>query len=158
MTGTYDDIVHECLEVGAFLSLGRLRLDRACSHIKRRKQVDGAMLFIGAFQSVDEKPSIQALERKAGYVCTSSGKIVRGLNQCVFSAAQVQPDHVRRLGCKLRVGADAPRTEAPQLDAFLAQDAPYHIVILQYYLSSRRSSRLSSLRSSRRSSRRISLR
>lgn len=29
--------------------------------------------------SVDEKPSIQALERKTGYVCTSSGKIVRGL-------------------------------------------------------------------------------
>lgn len=29
--------------------------------------------------SVDEKPSIQALERPAGYVCTSDGKIVRGL-------------------------------------------------------------------------------
>jgi len=29
--------------------------------------------------SVDEKPSIQALERSRGYVCTSSGKIVRGL-------------------------------------------------------------------------------
>ena len=29
--------------------------------------------------SVDEKPSIQALERKIGYVYTSSGKIVRGL-------------------------------------------------------------------------------
>lgn len=29
--------------------------------------------------SVDEKPSIQALERKTGYVCTSSGKIVRGI-------------------------------------------------------------------------------
>ena len=29
--------------------------------------------------SVDEKPSIQALERKTGYVETSSGKIVRGL-------------------------------------------------------------------------------
>lgn len=28
---------------------------------------------------VDEKPSIQALERSTGYVCTSSGKIVRGL-------------------------------------------------------------------------------
>lgn len=27
----------------------------------------------------DEKPSIQALERATGYVCTSSGKIVRGL-------------------------------------------------------------------------------
>jgi transposase len=29
--------------------------------------------------SVDEKPSIQALERKTGYVCTRSGKIVRGM-------------------------------------------------------------------------------
>jgi len=29
--------------------------------------------------SVDEKPSIQALERARGYVCTSSGKIVQGL-------------------------------------------------------------------------------
>lgn len=29
--------------------------------------------------SVDEKPSIQALERKTGYVFTSSGKVVRGL-------------------------------------------------------------------------------
>lgn len=29
--------------------------------------------------SVDEKPSIQALERTTGYVCTSNGKIVRGL-------------------------------------------------------------------------------
>lgn len=28
---------------------------------------------------VDEKPSIQAIERPSGYVCTSSGKIVRGL-------------------------------------------------------------------------------
>lgn len=29
--------------------------------------------------SVDEKTSIQALERTTGYVCTSSGKVVRGL-------------------------------------------------------------------------------
>ena len=29
--------------------------------------------------SVDEKPSIQALERKTGYVQTSSGKIVCGI-------------------------------------------------------------------------------
>jgi hypothetical protein len=28
--------------------------------------------------SVDEKPSIQALERRTGYVLTDSGKIVRG--------------------------------------------------------------------------------
>jgi transposase len=29
--------------------------------------------------SVDEKPSIQALERPRGYICTSNGKIVQGL-------------------------------------------------------------------------------
>ncbi len=29
--------------------------------------------------SIDQKPSIQALERRTGYVYTSSGKIVRGL-------------------------------------------------------------------------------
>ena len=29
--------------------------------------------------SIDEKPSIQAIERPSGFVCTSSGKIVRGL-------------------------------------------------------------------------------
>lgn len=29
--------------------------------------------------SIDEKPSIQALERAKGYVCTSNGKIVQGL-------------------------------------------------------------------------------
>ena len=29
--------------------------------------------------SVDEKPGMQALERTTGYVCTSSGKVVRGL-------------------------------------------------------------------------------
>ena len=29
--------------------------------------------------SVDEKPSIQALERATGYVCTSNGKVVHGL-------------------------------------------------------------------------------
>ena len=29
--------------------------------------------------SVDEKPSIQALERATGYVCTSNRKIVHGL-------------------------------------------------------------------------------
>ena len=31
--------------------------------------------------SVDEKPSMQALERKTGYVYTSSGKLVRGLQR-----------------------------------------------------------------------------
>ena len=51
---------------------------------------------------VDEKPSIQALERATGYVETSSGKIVRGLKSTyrrhgtlnLFAALQVATGHI----------------------------------------------------------------
>lgn len=48
------------------------------------KAADVIGLYLGApnnaiVLSVDEKPSIQALQRKTGYVQTSSGKIVRGM-------------------------------------------------------------------------------
>src|SRR5260370_24295203 len=53
--------------------------------------------------SVDEKPTIQALERASGYVLTSSGKIVRGLKNTykphgpvnLFAALQVAPGVIR---------------------------------------------------------------
>ena len=44
--------------------------------------------------SVDEKPSIQALERKTGYVETDNGKIVRGLQEHLQTPRHAQP--VRR--------------------------------------------------------------
>lgn len=52
---------------------------------------------------IDEKPSIQALERKTGYVETSSGKIVRGLKSTykrhgtinLFAALQVASGEVK---------------------------------------------------------------
>lgn len=52
---------------------------------------------------IDEKPSIQALERKTGYVETSSGKIVRGLKSTykrhgtinLFAALQVSSGEVK---------------------------------------------------------------
>jgi len=48
------------------------------------KAADIIGLYLGApsnapVLSVDEKPSIQALQRKTGYVETSSGKVVRGI-------------------------------------------------------------------------------
>ena len=48
------------------------------------KAADIIGLYLGApsnaiVLSVDEKPSIQALQRKTGYVQTSSGKVVRGI-------------------------------------------------------------------------------
>lgn len=53
--------------------------------------------------SVDEKPSIQALERKTGYVETDNGKIVRGLKSTykrhgplnLFAALAVAPGEVK---------------------------------------------------------------
>jgi len=53
--------------------------------------------------AVDEKPSIQALERKTGYVETDNGKIVRGLKSTykrhgtlnLFAALEVATGHVK---------------------------------------------------------------
>ena len=52
------------------------------------KAADVIGLYLGApsnaiVLSVDEKPSIQALQRKTGYVQTSSGKVVRGIKKYV---------------------------------------------------------------------------
>ena len=53
--------------------------------------------------SVDEKPGLQALERPGGYICTSSGKLVRGLKSTykrhgtlnLFAALEVATGQVR---------------------------------------------------------------
>jgi hypothetical protein len=41
--------------------------------------------------SVDEKPSIQALERTTGYVYTSNGKVVRGIKSRRFQISSATP-------------------------------------------------------------------
>lgn len=59
---------------------------------------------------VDEKPSIQALERATGYVQTSSGKIVRGLKSTyrrhgtlnLFAALQVATGHIHSSTTELK--------------------------------------------------------
>jgi len=60
--------------------------------------------------SVDEKPSIQALERKTGYVETDNGKIVRGLKSTykrhgtlnLFAALEVATGQVKTAITKLK--------------------------------------------------------
>lgn len=60
--------------------------------------------------SVDEKPSIQALERKTGYVETDNGKIVRGLKSTykrhgtlnLFAALQVATGEVKTAFTQLK--------------------------------------------------------
>jgi transposase len=64
--------------------------------------------------SVDEKPSIQALSRRTGYVQTSSGKIVRGLKSTyrrndtlnLFAALNVATGHVRNKTSATKTRAD----------------------------------------------------
>jgi transposase len=64
--------------------------------------------------SVDEKPSIQALSRRTGYVQTSSGKIVRGLKSTyrrngtlnLFAALNVATGQVRNKTTATKTRAD----------------------------------------------------
>ena len=46
--------------------------------------------------SVDEKPSIQAIERASGYVETDSGKVVRGLEHFDFPSLRPVIDEIRQ--------------------------------------------------------------
>ncbi len=60
--------------------------------------------------SIDEKPSIQALERTRGYVCTSNGKIVQGLRSTykrhgtlnLFAALNVATGAIHTQATKLK--------------------------------------------------------
>lgn len=67
--------------------------------------------------SVDEKPSIQALERRTGYVLTDSGKIVRGFKSTykrhgtlnLFAALEVATGHVHGKTTAQRAAGGLPR-------------------------------------------------
>lgn len=89
--------------------------------------------------SVDEKPSIQALERKTGYVETDNGKIVRGLKSTykrhgtlnLFAALAVATGQVKTAFTQLK-----RREELLQfMDQVLAETAPeqeLHVILDNY--------------------------
>jgi transposase len=89
--------------------------------------------------SVDEKPSIQALERKTGYVYTSSGKIVRGLKSTykrhgtinLFAALNVATGEIK--------SKTTPTKKRPDFQAFMDElvvDIPegqqIHVILDNY--------------------------
>src|SRR3546814_19253364 len=61
--------------------------------------------------SVDEKPSIQALERARGYVQTSSGKIVQGMKSTYKRHGTVNLFAALEVATGLIRGKDTQRTE-----------------------------------------------
>jgi transposase len=89
--------------------------------------------------SVDEKPSIQALERKTGYVCTSSGKVVRGLKSTykrhgtinLFAALNVATGEIRS---KTTATKKRPDFQAfmEELVADSPEDQQIHVILDNY--------------------------
>lgn len=89
--------------------------------------------------SVDEKPSIQALERKTGYVETDNGKIVRGLKSTykrhgtlnLFAALEVATGQVKTAFTQLK-----RREEFLQFMDQIVADAPaeqeLHVILDNY--------------------------
>jgi transposase len=89
--------------------------------------------------SVDEKPSIQALSRKSGYVETSSGKIVRGLQSTyrrngtlnLFAALNVATGEVKAKTTKSKKRPDFQEFLEDVIKDF-PKDREIHVILDNY--------------------------
>ncbi len=89
--------------------------------------------------SVDEKPSIQALERTRGYVQTSSGKIVQGMKSTykrhgtinLFAALEVATGTIRGKATKTKKRADF-QAFMDEVVAELPADLQIHVILDNY--------------------------
>ena len=70
---------------------------------------------------VDEKPSIQALERKTGYVQTSSGKIVRGLKSTYKRHGTINLFAALNVASGVVQSKTTPTKKRPDFQAFMAE-------------------------------------
>ena len=88
---------------------------------------------------VDEKPSIQALERATGYVQTSSGKVVRGLKSTyrrhgtlnLFAALQVATGHIHSSTTELKRREEFLQF-MDQVVSETAEDKELHVILDNY--------------------------
>jgi transposase len=88
---------------------------------------------------VDEKPSIQALERATGYVETTSGKIVRGCKSTykrhgtlnLFAALQVATGHIHSATTETKTRADF-LAFMDQIVAETSPDQELHVILDNY--------------------------
>lgn len=88
---------------------------------------------------IDEKPSIQAIERKRGYVETSSGKIVQGLKSTykrngvlnLFAALNVATGHVRAQTTAKKTREDF-QVFLDKVVEEISQDKEIHIILDNY--------------------------
>jgi transposase len=86
--------------------------------------------------SVDEKPTIQAIEREAGYVKTSSGKVVRGMKSTykrhgtvnLFAALEVATGTIRGKTTQTKKREDF-RTFMDEVVADYPADQEIHVIL-----------------------------
>lgn len=88
---------------------------------------------------VDEKPSIQALERKIGYVQTSSGKIVRGLKSTYKRHGTLNLFAALNVATGVVQSKTTPTKKRPDFQAFMAEvvaevpeDKDIHVILDNY--------------------------
>ena len=94
--------------------------------------------------SIDEKPSIQALERTTGYVCTSNGKIVQGLKSTyrrhgtlnLFAALNVATGAIHAQTTKLKRRVEF-LAFMDQLLSELPVDQEIHVILDNYCIHKR---------------------
>ncbi|MBF0510400.1 MAG: IS630 family transposase [Deltaproteobacteria bacterium] len=94
--------------------------------------------------SVDEKPSIQALERSTGYVHTSNGKIVRGLKSTykrhgtlnLFAALEVATGAIHTQTTQLKRRVEFIEF-MDQVMAEVPQDKEIHVILDNYCIHKR---------------------
>ena len=97
--------------------------------------------------SVDEKPSIQALERSTGYVCTSNGKIVQGLKSTykrngtlnLFAALNVATGEITA-GTTIQKRRVEFQEFMSGLVADISQDKEIHVILDNYCIHKRNDS------------------
>lgn len=88
---------------------------------------------------IDEKPSIQAIERKRGYVETSSGKIVQGLKSTykrngvlnLFAALNIATGHVKAETTKQKTRMDF-QNFLDKVVSNVPEDKEIHIILDNY--------------------------
>lgn len=88
---------------------------------------------------IDEKPSIQAIERQRGYVVTSSGKIVQGLKSTykrhgvlnLFAALNVATGHVKARTTNRKTREDF-QAFLEQVVADVPDDKEVHVILDNY--------------------------
>jgi hypothetical protein len=123
-----NDIIEKGLEVWTLLDCGDLGVDRSCGHIQRSKQVDGAVSLVGAFDAAHDFAAAGLDVASLSLQRLNRWLLVNAEHQCVVRRPQVQADHVCGFGREFWIGAHTPRAHAPQLNAFLAKDAPDRVI------------------------------